>query len=106
MLRVFILSKSSCVTAFAAKFFHSLAPGEAIIYSFSPGARKNFIKALFKQITESHIAFMVKAAGHHRSITEHTYLIAQTITETTFTMVVRFQIRPVKLIARLKPELI
>ena len=90
MFRVFILSKSSCISAFAAKFFHSLAPGETIIYGLCTGARKNFIKALFKQITESHIAFMVKAAGHHRTVAEYTYLIAQTITEAAFTMIVRF----------------
>ena len=79
--QVIFLSKSSCVTAFAAEFFYGLSGTEAFADSFGSWFVQNLIHGFPEEITQCKIAFMIQAAGDYRAVAQYTDLIPQTVAE-------------------------
>ena len=53
---------------------------------------------MFKEIAERQIAVVIEAAGHDRSVDEHTDLVTQPVTEAALSPVRRVELRPVELV--------
>ena len=98
------LRKSSGIPAFAAEFFGGGAGGEAVVYCSCAGGLENIVERGVEKISESKITLMVKAAGHNRPVTEHAELVTQAVAEHTSVALFGRHIRPIELIAGLKPH--
>ena len=101
-----ILRKSSGVSAFATEFFGGGAGGEAVVYCSGAGGSEDIVEGGVKKISDGEITLMVKAAGHNSPVTEHAELVTQAVTEHTSVALFGRHIRPIELLAGLKPHVL
>ena len=74
-----ILSETSGVAAFAAKFFCGFSVLKTMVNGLGTGSFQNFFQRLLQNIAQSKISLVIQAAGDNRAVTENTDLVSQSI---------------------------
>ena len=95
---VFLL-ESSCVAAFAAKFFRGISVAEALTNGLRSVFCQNIFQRFLKQISQSNIPLVIQAAGDDGSVAKDADLIFQAVAEYFAAAFLSGKIRPVKFIA-------
>ena len=102
MAALLLFFEPFCVTAPAAQLLCGDSIKESFVYGLCPWGIQNLVHFLSKEVSERNVTLMIQAAGHYCTVTQHTDLIFQTVTEYMLANRGRGKIRPVKFISVFK----